>query len=76
MKTINLTVDEATLAKVEQLATNQNTSVAALLNEYLRGLAFLPASRDEARRRLIRLSNSATGEVGPRTWTRDDLHER
>jgi hypothetical protein len=33
MKNINLSVDEATLEKVQRLAQSQNTSIAALLND-------------------------------------------
>ena len=76
MKNINLTVDDATLAKAEKVATQKKTSVAALLRDYLRQLTSTPTKREAARRRLLRLSAAATGEVGSRTWTRGDLYDR
>ena len=64
------------LAKAEKVASAKKTSVAALLHEYLRQLTSVPLSRGAARRQIKRLSASAKGEVGPRTWTRDDLYDR
>jgi hypothetical protein len=64
------------LAKAKKLATEQNTSVPAMLRDYLQELTSKSMARDTARRQFLRLSAKAKGEVGPRSWTRDDLYGR
>jgi hypothetical protein len=76
MKNINLQVDEETLANAEQFALKLNTSVAGLLNDFLHQLPVQQGNLHEARQRLLQLSQSATGKVGVRTWTRESLYER
>ncbi len=76
MKSISVTVNAGTLAKAEKLASEQKTSVAELLRDYLRQLTSTPGSRTAARRQIKRLSAAAKGEVGPRTWTRDEIYDR
>jgi len=76
VKSINVTVNDSTLAKAEKLASEKKTSVAGLLRDYLRQLTSMPGGREVARRRIKRLSAAAKGEVGPRDWTRDDLYDR
>ncbi len=76
MKSISVTVNDSTLAKAEKVARAQKISVADLLRDYLRQLTQAPVSRAAARRQIKRLSAAAKGEVGPRTWTRDDLYDR
>lgn len=76
MKNINLSVDDATLEKVQRLAQSQNTSVAALVNDYLSLLTQVQIGPNEAIARILQLSASACGEMGPRTWSRADLYDR
>ena len=76
MKNISVTVNDHTLAKAEKFASEKKTSVAGLLRDYLRQLTSTPGSRAAARRQIKRLSAAAQGEVGPRTWTRDEIYDR
>jgi hypothetical protein len=76
MKNITLSVDEEVLAAVRHYAAERDSSVNALVREFLTNLA---AHRDRARRartRLRQLSKQSAGQLGQRTWTRQDLHER
>lgn len=76
MKNITLSVDDDVLAAVRLHAAERNSSVNALVREYLTGVA---AHRDRARlarARLRRLSKQSEGRLGRKTWTREDLHER
>lgn len=76
MKNITLSVDENVLAAVRRHAAERNSTVNALVREFLTGLA---AHHDRARRaraQLRRLSAQSRGRLGKRTWTREDLHER
>ena len=76
MKSINVVVDDKTLANAEQFAFKLNTSVAGLVNDFLHQLPRTESDQAEARRQFIELSKAARGEVGPRTWTRSDLYDR
>lgn len=76
MKSISVKVNDDMQAKAEKVASEKKTSVAGLLHDYLRQLSSAPLSRAAARCQIKRLSASAKGEVGPRTWTRDDLYDR
>jgi hypothetical protein len=73
---IKVDVDDAVLAKAEEFARTQNTSIAGLINKYLQEIASPQDRREEARRRLLDLSAKLEGEVGERTWTRDSLYAR
>jgi len=76
MKNITLSVEEEVLAAVRQYAAERNSSVNALVREFLGNLAAHRDRARRARRRLQQLSRQSQGELGARTWTRQDLHER
>ena len=78
MRNITLAVDEDVLAQVRKYAAQTGTSVNAIVREHLARLARQADEAQQARshRELMRLIDSAQGEVGPITWTRDDLHAR
>ncbi len=65
MKNITLSVDERVLAVVRRYAAGQNSTVSALVRDYLTNLA---AQEDRAERARARLRK--------KTWSRDDLHAR
>ncbi len=76
MKNITLSVDDHVLAEVRRHAAEHDSSVNALVREYLTNLA---GHRDRARRarsRLRQLSKQSQGQLGEKAWTREDLHER
>ena len=76
MKNITLAVDEAVLDEVRIYAAKRNTTVNGLVRDFLTRLAEKEDRTVRARRRLRELMDRSTLEVGPVTWTRDDLHER
>ncbi len=76
VKNITLSVDEATLAKVRKLAVERNSSINALVREYLAQLASQADRAQRARKRLITLSRQSSARIGDKTWTRVELHER
>ena len=76
MKNITLSVDEKVLSVVRRRAAEQNSSVNALVREYLTNLAAQEDRANRARARLRRLSARSQGRLGKKTWTRDDLHDR
>jgi hypothetical protein len=76
MKNITLSVDDEVLAAVRRHAAERNSTVNALVREYLTNLAQHQDRARRARVRLRQLSKQSDGRLGKKTWTRDDLHDR
>lgn len=76
MKNITLSVDEKVLAAVRRRAAEQDSSVNALVRDYLTRLAMQENRAAHARERLRELSALSQGRLGKKTWRRDDLHDR
>ena len=76
MKNITLSVDENVLATVRRHAAERNSTVNALVREYLTGLAAHHDRAKRARARLRQLSAQSQAQLGKKTWTREDLHDR
>jgi hypothetical protein len=77
MPNLTMTIDIRTLKKARKVAVEQDTTVTALVRAYLERLA---AKEDQTTERIIeelKLSFETTNlEIGKRTWTREQLHER
>ena len=76
MKNITLSVDEKVLATVRRHAAEHNSTVNALVREYLTNLAAHEDRAKRARARLRQLSVQSKGQLGKKMWTREGLHER
>jgi hypothetical protein len=76
MKNITLSVDEKVLAIVRRHAAEQNSTVNALVRDYLTNLAAHQDRATRARARLRELSLRSQGRLGKKSWTRDDLYDR
>jgi len=76
VKNITLSVDDDILAAVRRHAAERNSTVNALVREYLTSLSRRQDRGHRARARLRQLSNQSQGRLGKKTWTREDLHDR
>jgi hypothetical protein len=76
MKNITLSVDDGILAAVRRHAAERDSTVNALVREYLTNLAAHQGRASRARARLRQLSRQSLGRLGRKTWTREDLHDR
>jgi hypothetical protein len=76
MKNITLSVDEKVLTAVRRHAADRNSSVNALVREYLTNLAAHEGRANRARGRLRLLSKQSKGQLGKKTWSREQLHDR
>jgi len=76
MKNITLSVDEHVLAAVRRHAAEHDSTVNALVRDYLTNLAAHADRAKHARERLRQLSAQSQGRLGKKTWTREDLHDR
>lgn len=74
---ITLDIDEEVVRKVNRIADHRGTTLSAIVRDYL---ASVVESDAAARQGLIaRLEESVerhSRDMGPRTWTRDDLYDR
>jgi hypothetical protein len=77
MKNITLAVESAVLEEVRVYASNRKTTtVNGLVRDFLEGIAEQENKTARAQHRLAELIGESTLEVGDRTGSRDDLHER
>ena len=76
VKNITLSVDDDVLAAVRRQAAERNSTVNALVREYLTNLAQHQDRARRARARLRQLSRRSQGRLGKKTWSREDLHDR
>lgn len=76
MKNITLSVDDEVLAAARRHAAERNSTVNALVREYLTNLAQHQDRARRARVRLRQLSKQSQARLGKKTWTREDLHDR
>lgn len=76
MGNLTITVDEFTLKKARIKALEQDTSVNAVLREYLECYAGTEHLRRDAVQKILDISDTAESGCGGRTWSREELHER
>lgn len=77
MTRTNLTIqlDDDVVRRVRVLAARRGTSISALVARTLDAMVDEDDRYERARARAAELMAQA-GSHGPRTWTRDELHER
>jgi plasmid stability protein len=76
MANLTIVIDDDVLRHARVRATDQGTSVNAVLREYLQQYAGSRDAQVEAVTRLLALANESPGGRGKRRWTRDELYER
>ncbi|MFZ1107062.1 MAG: DUF6364 family protein [Rhodomicrobium sp.] len=77
MKNITLAVEDEVLAEARKYAAANNTTVNALVRDYLGKLARQQDRGAEARRRLIELAEQSTFDPGADwKWDREALYDR
>jgi hypothetical protein len=76
MKNVTLAIDEADLKSARRIAAERDTSVNALIRDYLHRLATENDRLAQARRKILALSRASTAKVGAKRWKREDLYER
>ena len=76
MKNITLAVDEAVLDEARIYAAKRNTTVNALVRDFLKDLVREEERLADTQRRLKNLIDNSTGEIGPDyVWNRDEIYE-
>ena len=73
---LTIAVEAEVLRRARIRALEQNTSVNAVLREFLASYAGIRRGKRQAVENLLRLSRDAFSARGENAWMRDDLHER
>jgi metal-responsive CopG/Arc/MetJ family transcriptional regulator len=76
MKNVTIALDEALLREARKIAAERSTTLNAMIREFLEEIAERESQAAKARRRIVELCQETKAEVGPRTWSREELHER
>ena len=79
---ITLDIHDEVVKKVRKIAADKNTTLEALLRDYLLSVAYSnvleheASARKEAAEKLRENINELKRPMGPRDWTREDLYDR
>ena len=77
MPNITLSVDEEIVKKVRKIAVDKNTTLTAMIREFLQSIADSDAAeKKQAIKKLQQSFRDLGRDMGTRTWMRDDLYER
>lgn len=76
MANLTIAVDDEILKRARLRATEQGTSVNAVVRDCLEQYAGSRTAQEQALARLLALSETARSKRGRRTWSRDELHDR
>ena len=76
-RNVTMAIDEILLKKARKIAIEKNTTFTDLVRNYLNRLVEQEeSSKREVISELKDLFNHSGAEVGEKTWSRNDLHER
>ena len=74
---ITVNIDEEIVRKVRKIAIGKDTTLTAMVRDYLTAIvASDPAARKANADRLMETFEKVSRDMGPRTWTREDLYDR
>jgi len=76
MTKLTIAMDERVLERAQSRASQQGTSLDALVRSYVESFASGEEGREQAVKNLLDLSRKTEGGSGGRRWTRNELHER
>jgi DNA-directed RNA polymerase subunit F len=77
MPNITLSVDDEVIKKVRKIAIDKNTTLTAMVREFLTSVATWDAQeKKEAVKKLQKSFKKMSTDMGRREWSRESLHER
>jgi len=77
MPNITLSVDDEIIKKVRKIAIEKNTTLTAMVRDYLSSVAVRNAQeKNEAIKELRKSFKTISRDMGRRKWTREALYER
>lgn len=76
MANITLKIDDHLLENARNLASQKKTSINAIIRETLERFVSNDQNREASLRGLDAFFRRSQARVGPKTWTREEIHER
>ena len=77
MPNITMSVDDEIIKKVRKIAIEKNTTLTAMVRDYLSSVAIRDAQeKNEAIKKLRKSFKTISRDMGRRKWTREALYER
>ena len=74
---ITLDIDDEVVRKVSRIAGDRGTTLSAMVSDYLASVIKSDAAARRAHAAKFReTADRLSRDMGPRTWTRDDLYDR
>jgi replicative DNA helicase len=74
---ITLSIDEEIVKKVRKIAIDKDTTLTAMVRDYLTSVASGDtATRKADAAKLMQTFEKVSRDMSPRTWTREDLYDR
>lgn len=74
---ITLNIDDEIVKKVRKIAIDKDTTLSAMVRDYLTSVAGSDAAARKADAdELMETLEKVSRDMGPRTWTREDLYDR
>ena len=74
---ITLSIDEEIMKKVRKIAIDKDTTLTAMVRDYLTRVADADiAARKDTAAKLRDSFRRLSRDMGPRDWNREDLHAR
>jgi len=73
---LTIAIEDDVLKKARLRAVEQSTSVNAVVREFLREYTGTATRQATAAKQVIELAHESKAQVGPITWTRDEIHDR
>ena len=74
---ITLSIDEEIVKKVRKIAIDKDTTLTAMVRDYLTSVAGSDAAARRADAdKFLETFERVSRDMGPKTWTREDLYDR
>lgn len=74
---ITLDIDDEVVRRVSRVASDRGTTLSAMVSDYLTSVIESDvAARREHAAKFRESAERYSRDMGPRTWTRDDLYDR
>lgn len=76
-KNLTLAIDEELLKKAKKAAIDKNTTITALIRKHLE---YISQQQEHKKQSVINelrsIYHKSKAKIGPKKWTREELHER
>ena len=76
MKNLTIALSESLLREARKVAVERSMSLNSMIRNFLEEETARASEVARARKRIAEMCRATRAEIGQRTWSREDLHER